>query len=213
MALLAYLVGFAKPGLDFAVHFIAGGDTEGMYVVARGDRCDLPETGIFQSAGQDDVADQVIAPEGYGGKAHAYLEGDAGLFGYHAGRAAAFHQFCEGTVEGDGAWSLAGQMLAQGEARAEVGLVTIGEEPVAFRAFPERWRRHGVWRSLAQLWASTIRSVQMTVRRWEGPAWSAMRGARSFGRRTGGVGGFMPEGLGSVRVCRPAGQTGCRVRR
>ncbi len=62
VALLAYLVGFAEPGLNLAVHFIGGGEAEGMDVVAWGDRFDLPETGIFQSASQDYVADQVIAP-------------------------------------------------------------------------------------------------------------------------------------------------------
>jgi hypothetical protein len=123
---------------------MGGGEAEGMDVVAWGDRFDFTETGIFQLAGQDYVANQVIAPEAYGGEAHTYLEGDASFFGHHADGAAALYQFCEGAEKGDGAGSFVGKMLAQGDARAEVRLVTVGEEPGAFRAFPEWWRRHSV---------------------------------------------------------------------
>jgi len=121
-----------------------------MDVVAWGDRLDFPETGIFQSARQDYVANQVIAPEGYGGEAHTDLEGDAGFFRHHADGSTAFNQFCEGTKEGDSARSLVGEMLPQGNAGAEVGLITVGKAPGAFRAFPEWQRRHGWARILTQ---------------------------------------------------------------
>ena len=131
-----------------------------MDLIARREMFDLGEAGIFEAAGQDDVADQSIAAEHYSGETHAHLKSDAGFFGNHADGAASFYQFCEAAEERDGERGFAGEMFSQRDARAEMGLVAIGKGPGAFWAFPEwRWR-HRVSRILPQ-----IRQAPLGVRR------------------------------------------------
>jgi len=95
VALLADLVGFAEPGENFAVHFLARIETEGMHVVARRDVFNLGETRIFRAPVQHDVTNESIAPEAHGGETHAHLKCDARFFGQDARTAAALHEFGE----------------------------------------------------------------------------------------------------------------------
>jgi hypothetical protein len=79
--------------------------------------------------GQNYVTDQTIAPEGYSSEAHAHWTAGSG-------------EFCEVTKERNRIWGFAGKMLVQHVAGTEMGLVSICEEPRAFRAFPEWRQRH-----------------------------------------------------------------------
>ena len=143
MALLADLIGFAEPREDFAVHFFARMEAKRMHVIARRDVFDFGEARIFQAAGEDDVADEAVAPKANGCETHAYLKSDARLFGQGAYRPAALHELGEFTEQCDGLRSFSGEMLAQGEVRTGMRLIAVGEEPAAFGAFP-KWRpSHG----------------------------------------------------------------------
>jgi hypothetical protein len=95
MPLLADAVGFAEPREDFVVQRFMGSEAEEVDVIPRRNRFDLGKTRMLESASEDDVSDETIAPQGYGSEAHSDLKGDARLFGYDAYRTATLHQPCE----------------------------------------------------------------------------------------------------------------------
>jgi len=79
-----------------------------MHLVARRDVFDLGEARIFEAAGEDDVADEAIAPKAHGCETHAHLERDARLFGKDAHGAAALRELGEFAKQCDRLRSLSG---------------------------------------------------------------------------------------------------------
>lgn len=131
-------VGFAEPSKQFFIEVTAGTDAEMVNVVAGRERFNFGETRIFEATRQNHMADEAMAAKADGGEAHAYLKGDAGLFGHDAHGAAAFDASYKSAKQRDGRGSLARQMLPKGVARTKVGLIAVREEAFANRAIPER---------------------------------------------------------------------------
>jgi hypothetical protein len=164
--LLAYAMGFAEPGFHLAIDFLERGETERMDLIARREMFDLGEAGIFEAAGQDDVADQSIAAEHYGGETHAHLKGDAGFFGNHADGPHRFTNFakrrksamasgvlperCSRNVMREQKWD----WLRLAKGRVHFGHFQSGGGDIAFRAF---YRRYGKLRLECGGWTPLFR--------------------------------------------------------
>ena len=142
MALLANEVSLAEPSKHFTIEFLVRIETKRMDVIARRDIFDLRETRIFQTPGQHDMAGNSIAPQAHRCETHSHLKCDSRFFWHHAHRSAALHQLYEVPEQGDRAWTLAGEMLPQGVAGAEMRLVAVCKGPSAFWAFPQWSEMH-----------------------------------------------------------------------
>jgi len=120
MPLLTDAVGFADPREDFVVQLFVESEAEGVYVIPRGNCFDLRETRVLETAGEDNVSDETIAPQAYGSEAHSDLKRDARFLRYNAHRTATLHQPGEFAEQSDGHGRLSGEIILQLVLRAEV---------------------------------------------------------------------------------------------
>src|SRR5580704_10937715 len=91
-----------------------------------------------------------ISPQAHRCETHSHFKRYTRFFSYYAHRSTALHQFCELSEQCDRGWTLAGQMLPQRVARAEMRLVAVCKKPSTLPAFPHWREAHIVPASLTQ---------------------------------------------------------------
>ncbi len=143
MLLPADAVGFAQPGEHFRIHLLRRVNAEVMDVIARGERLDLCEAGIVQSSRQDYVRVQPIPFQEDIGKRHPHLKSDSRFIGNQDDRAAPPDQLHKSPVQRECQRTLALQVFANRDPRAEMKLIAVREKPLAPPALPEWTLRHG----------------------------------------------------------------------
>jgi hypothetical protein len=84
--LLTHSVRFARPPAEFLIEIGRPSDAKMMDVVPWRNGIDPRETRVFQSACQDQMADQIRTPHGHGGKGHAHLKSNPRLLRHHRDR-------------------------------------------------------------------------------------------------------------------------------
>jgi hypothetical protein len=136
--LLADGVGFGEPCFKFAVNVGYGGESEMVDVVSDGNGVDAAEARVLESAGENDVAIYPLQARSHLREGHAHLKGDAGLFGQDDDGAATLHGGEHGVEDCADGGGLAFEMGLQIVLAAEVGLIAVGEFPLAPRALPKR---------------------------------------------------------------------------
>jgi hypothetical protein len=157
MLLAADFVGLGDVLLELAAELGGVAEFEGVDVVSGGDGLDLEEAGAWVALGEDEMAAEVAAAGHERGEGHPDLEGDAGFFGKDEDGAVGAGGFEEGVEEAAGFGGLAFEVRIEGDVGAEVGLVFVGEAPVAHGAGPEvvGGGGHGetVKRAQSRVWA------------------------------------------------------------
>jgi hypothetical protein len=114
-----------------------------MDVVARGERLDLREAGILESSRQEHLGVHPIPSQHDVGKSHAHLKSDSRFIGNQDDRPAPPEQLYESLVKRERQRTLALQIFTDRDARAEMKLIAVAEEPPALPALPEGTPHHG----------------------------------------------------------------------
>ncbi|HVF72042.1 MAG TPA: hypothetical protein VM940_10595 [Chthoniobacterales bacterium] len=141
MPLRAYLVCFGEPTSDFVVDFLDVLDPKGVEMIARRKSFDAPESRIFQTAREDDVAVDPVSPDHKSGEAHSNMERDPRFFRQNRQRAIRFGDAQQCVENFPDRLRFTVEVGAKPGAAASVRLVTVGECPPAFRATPKRKAR------------------------------------------------------------------------
>jgi hypothetical protein len=137
MALLADLIGFAKPDGDFVVDLVHALEPECVEMISRRKGFDAAKAGILEPTRQDDMAVHPVSSNDEGGKAHPNLKRDPGFLrqnGYRPVPPGDCEQFVE---NGADRFRFAFEMRSEGVIPASVGLIAIGESAAALRTTPE----------------------------------------------------------------------------
>jgi hypothetical protein len=135
--LVADGVCFSQEAFKLCVDLGGRCEAEVMDVVSWRDRFDLTESGMFVPAGQYHMTVEPLRSGGDLGERHAGLEGDTGFFGENGNRAATLDRCDYHLKELADFWRPTLEMGLQVVLATEMGLISIGERPAAFRALPK----------------------------------------------------------------------------
>jgi hypothetical protein len=141
MSLFANAIRLRQPGRDFSINLVHAFEAKRVEMISGRKGFNPPETWIFQTTREDDMAVHPILPNDKCREAHPHLKGDPRLFRQDGDRSVSFgeqQQLVENSARG---CRLAGKMRGQRITPARMRLIAIGKLTPTIRAAPHRSAR------------------------------------------------------------------------